>query len=163
MKISISVITDSKNSKSSALKRRTLGYSKEIVRQLITEGEFKFLKNKKEIQVGIRIAGPKASQILNNKYRNKKHATNVLSFATHETVSNLKKNKARVLDLGDIILSTSVITKDAKASGKPFYTQFFWTLSHGILHTLGYDHERSRLEAKKTSVLEAKLLQTFEP
>ncbi len=52
--------------------------------------------------------------------------------------------------LGDVVISAETAQRDAAEADKPFESELYFLLLHGILHLLGYDHERgSRAEAER--------------
>ncbi len=86
---------------------------------------------------------------LNKTYRNKEYAANVLSF---------NENK---FGLGEIVLCPPVIRKEAKEYGITYKEELCRMLVHGLLHLLGYDHERGANEAKKMEQKEKEYLAPF--
>lgn len=86
---------------------------------------------------------------LNMQYRNKKGPTNVLSFPLADP--SLK-------ELGDIVISIDTAEREAKAKGTTLHSHLTWLITHGLLHLLGYDHERSEQEAHAMWDLEQSLL-----
>lgn len=44
--------------------------------------------------------------------------------------------------LGDVVISAERASSDAAEAGVPFEHELIFLLLHGILHLLGYDHER---------------------
>jgi len=44
--------------------------------------------------------------------------------------------------LGDVVISAERAAADAADAGVPFEHELVFLLLHGILHLLGYDHER---------------------
>lgn len=97
------------------------------VAQIVVRGE------KEKLDISIAIMSPKEIQFLNRRYRKKNSSTDVLSFGYD--------------DLGEIVLCPSVIKKYAKNSKLTFKNNLSSTLIHGVLHLLGYDHEKSKQEA----------------
>lgn len=79
---------------------------------------------------------------LNEKWRGKKGATNVLSFALNdgEKTMPIIEGVDAPLILGDIILARETILKEAKEQSKNLENHFMHLLVHGSLHLLGYDH-----------------------
>ena len=71
-------------------------------------------------------------QSLNLDFRGKDKPTNVLSFPAEGPY------------LGDIAVAFGVTAREAKAAGKPFAAHATHLVVHGVLHLLGYDHERAR-------------------
>lgn len=80
---------------------------------------------------------------LQRVHRGKNTTTDVLSFATQEG----KWNGTGANDLGDIFLSVPTIRRQAKNFGVLFEEECARMLIHGILHILGYDHNK-KTEAK---------------
>lgn len=72
---------------------------------------------------------------INREYRNKDASTDVISFAYNET-----ENIAPLNILGDIVISFEKVAEQAKEYGHSVEREFYYVLSHGLLHLLGYDH-----------------------
>ena len=68
---------------------------------------------------------------LNRKFRKKDQATDVLSFPAEESGY-----------LGDVVISSGVAARQARAAGHSLATELRVLALHGLLHLLGYDHER---------------------
>ena len=68
---------------------------------------------------------------LNRRYRQKNTATDVLSFPADEPG-----------DLGDVVIALGVAREQAAQAGHSLATEFRVLALHGLLHLLGYDHER---------------------
>jgi probable rRNA maturation factor len=88
---------------------------------------------------------------LNRKYRRKPKATDVLSFSAE----NHANGGPRLL--GDVVISIDQAREQAKTGGWTLAEEIERLLIHGILHLLGYDHERSRKEAAIMRALEKKI------
>jgi probable rRNA maturation factor len=79
---------------------------------------------------------------LNRRFRRRDYATDVLSFPADEPDQ-----------LGDVVIATGVARGQARAAGHSPATEVRVLALHGLLHLLGYDHERddgrmARLEAR---------------
>ena len=48
--------------------------------------------------------------------------------------------------LGDVVISAERAAEDALEAGIPFEHELAFLLLHGVLHLLGYDHERGTEE-----------------
>jgi probable rRNA maturation factor len=59
--------------------------------------------------------------------------------------------------LGDVAVAYGVTSREAKDAGKPFAAHATHLVVHGVLHLLGYDHERAR-EARVMEPLEIAIL-----
>lgn len=64
------------------------------------------------------------------------------------------------LDLGEVIVCSAVVQRYARSDGVDPGQQLAWTLVHGILHLVGYDHERDEGEMRER---EKALLEGFDP
>ena len=86
---------------------------------------------------------------LNRTYRKKNYATDVLSFPTNP--ESLIPNPSHFL--GDIVIARGVARRQAREAGHAEAVELRILALHGLLHLLGYDHERdngrmSRLERR---------------
>ena len=68
---------------------------------------------------------------LNRRYRGRDYATDVLSFPSRERPF-----------LGDIVIARGVARRQARSAGHSEATELRVLALHGLLHLLGYDHER---------------------
>lgn len=76
-------------------------------------------------------------QVINRDFRDKDAPTDVISFAYHETEDF---NIGPYDTLGDIIISLERVEEQAAEYNHSFKREFYYVLTHGILHILGYDH-----------------------
>lgn len=93
---------------------------------------------------------------LNRTWRGKDRPTDVLAFAQREG--------GRAPDglLGDVVISVDTARRQAAELGHSLPTEGERLLVHGILHLLGYDHERSAPEARRMQRKERALLRAIE-
>lgn len=103
-----------------------------------------------QISISVRFVGSEEGQRLNYQYRQKKNATNVLSF-NYSDDNNL---------MGDIIICCPVVIAEAKKYNVPLQLRYAHLVVHGLLHLLGYQHynQQDRLQMEN---LEEKILQFF--
>jgi probable rRNA maturation factor len=91
---------------------------------------------------------------LNRTWRGKDSSTNVLSFPAGEPVGEAHGEPS---PLGDIVLAAETVIEEAKLKGIPAADHAAHLVVHGMLHLLGFDHERDadaeRMEALETKVL----------
>jgi probable rRNA maturation factor len=91
---------------------------------------------------------------LNQRYRGKDYPTDVLSFPAGAPLrSGRLRNSRSVRHLGDIVIACGVARRQARQAGHGEPAELRILALHGLLHLLGYDHERdngqmARLERK---------------
>ena len=112
------------------------------------------ISNNSKTLISISFSGDKKVKELNNSYRKKRLATNVLSFP-----SNCKFNNT--LFLGDIIFSIETILKEAKRDNKSVENHLTHLFIHAVLHLLGYGHETEE-QAEKMENLEIDILSNLQ-
>ena len=101
--------------------------------------------------LSVRIVGKARSRSLNSHYRHKDKPTNVLSFAGAGMVPDGR------LFLGELVICAPVVALEARAQDKTLRAHWAHLTVHGVLHLLGFDHERAS-EAKKMAVREIQIL-----
>lgn len=74
-------------------------------------------------------------QEMNRTYRNKDYATDVLTFPD-----------GSFHHLGDVIISLEKCIQQADELGHSFERELGFLVTHGILHSLGYDHQNEEEE-----------------
>lgn len=75
---------------------------------------------------------------LNQQFRGKAYATNVLSFPGEDFSDH---DLAALAHLGDLVLCWPVIVAEAQQQNKTPLAHFQHLLIHGFLHLQGFDHE----------------------
>jgi probable rRNA maturation factor len=90
---------------------------------------------------------------LNREYRGKDRPTDVLAFAMREGV----RAAGDAAVLGDVVLSLDTAARQARQRRVSTAEEVRTLLIHGVLHLLGYDHERSAAEARRMKVMERQL------
>jgi probable rRNA maturation factor len=96
------------------------------------------------------LTGNENIRTVNRDYRGKDKETDVISFAYLEVE---EEDFSPYITLGDIVISLERVEEQAKDYGHSFRREFYYVLTHGILHLLGYDHieeeEKKRNEKKR--------------
>ena len=77
---------------------------------------------------------------LNLEHRGKDKATDVLSFALAPSAGGSLDGPERLL--GDVVISVETARRQAADYDAPLQNELYRLLIHGILHVLGYDHEK---------------------
>jgi probable rRNA maturation factor len=90
---------------------------------------------------------------LNQRYRGRNVATDVLSFVYGSPSPSAIRSGGPQPHLGDIVIARGVAARQASAAGHRLTAELRILALHGLLHLLGYDHERdsgqmARLERK---------------
>ncbi|MFZ5876906.1 MAG: rRNA maturation RNase YbeY [Nitrospirota bacterium] len=83
-------------------------------------------------------------RLLNATYRKLNEPTDVLAFAMTEG----RFSEVNPQLLGDVVISAETAAFRARREGRPTSDELNTLLVHGILHLLGYDHERSAADAR---------------
>jgi len=83
-------------------------------------------------------------QRLNRDWRGKDRPTDVLAFAQGEGAGGAPDGL-----LGDVVISVDTARRQARAGRRRLGPEAERLLVHGLLHLLGYDHERSAREASR--------------
>lgn len=92
-------------------------------------------------------------QHLNHEYRGKNRPTDVLAFAMREG----PRAPGDEAVLGDVVISLQTASRQARRRRVSEADEVRTLLIHGVLHLLGYDHERSLAEARRMKALERQL------
>lgn len=108
---------------------------------------------KSEIALSVSVFSLAQMRKLNKRHRRKDTPTDVLSFE-----QDLKSSPRGYLFLGDLVICMDVARRQAREHKHSERVELTILLVHGILHLLGFDHEKSSAAAKKMSALEAKVL-----
>lgn len=97
-----------------------------------------------------------AIELLNTRYRGLSEPTDVLSFRYADEPVDWAGDPAP--ELGEVVLCPAVVRRYAIEEAVPVSRQFGWTLIHGVLHLVGYDHEKDNGEMRER---EQHLLERF--
>lgn len=98
-------------------------------------------------QISIALIDDQAICQLNRVYRKKDKITDVLSFVINDSYV-----------LGEVLISAEQARCQAKSKNNSYKSEFQLLTVHGILHLLGYDHEKSQKEAKRQEQAEKRIL-----
>jgi len=107
-----------------------------------------------DTEIVVRIVDEQESAELNQQYRHKQGATNILSFPVEIPEGiDLDLNL-----LGDLVICAPVLEQEAQQQGKPLAHHWAHIIIHGVLHLLGYDHlddtEADEMESKEIALLQ---------
>ena len=91
---------------------------------------------------------------LNKKHLNRDGPTDVISFPMLD--STFPDPQPQVL--GDVVISVETAARQAREGQCSLYDEVTVLLIHGILHLLGYDHEKSGSEGRRMRKKEKEIL-----
>jgi rRNA maturation RNase YbeY len=97
-----------------------------------------------ETELSILLVNDREMRALNRRYRGMDRTTDVLAFAQQEGPGGTPEGL-----LGDVVISVDTAKRQARALGWSLGAEADRLLIHGLLHLLGYDHERSSAEARR--------------
>ncbi|WP_447974851.1 rRNA maturation RNase YbeY [Nitrospira sp. Kam-Ns4a] len=105
-------------------------------------------------ELSLELVGDGRMRRLNRRYRGRDAPTDVLAFALRDAPG------PRSSLLGDVVISLPTAARQAAEAGRRLDHELAALLIHGVLHLLGYDHERSaraaaRMRRKERAVLQA--------
>jgi rRNA maturation RNase YbeY len=129
-------------------------------------------------ELSVVIAGDDFVHALNREFRGKDRATDVLSFSQLEETTSEEmpsdtaypgRRRGRIAPappplgpaagaaLGDVVISVDTARRQARCLGVAPAARMRTLLVHGLLHLLGYDHERSPADARRMFAREREL------
>ena len=92
---------------------------------------------------------------LNKTYLGRSGPTNVIAFPMQEgPFGQINPNL-----LGDVVISLDTAAREAQDAAVPLESRLDELLIHGILHLLGFDHEKTSEQAKAMKIKEEQLLE----
>ena len=98
------------------------------------------------VQVGVVVADDETVRGLNERFLGLDEPTDVLSFGlapTDEAPFALPPEEA---SLGEVVIAYPTAVRQADEAGRTVEAEVAHLLVHGLLHLLGYDHQRSQDE-----------------
>lgn len=95
-------------------------------------------------ELSVTLVSDREMRTLNRRWRGRDRPTDVLAFAQREGAGGAPAGL-----LGDVVVSVDTARRQAAAAGEPLHREGERLLVHGLLHLLGYDHERSAAEARR--------------
>ena len=132
---------------------------KQILKETIKN--YKNLSEVKNLELSILLTNNSRIKKLNQEFRNKNSATNVLSFPDVDIDFRQILEFEPNLDymyLGDIAFGYEVIALEAKNKLISFQDHFKHLVIHAILHLIGYDHIKDK-DAQAMESLEIQILE----
>ncbi|HRY63411.1 MAG TPA: rRNA maturation RNase YbeY [Patescibacteria group bacterium] len=93
------------------------------------------------VELSVAFVAEPVSRRLNRSYRGLDHSTDILSFVFAKDKKNLD---------GELVICYAVALRQARESGHALRQEIMRLLAHGLLHLIGYDHQRT----KETAAME---------
>lgn len=109
------------------------------------------LMGRSAAELSLALIGNAEMRGLNARYRKKDYPTDVLSFPVEGGAPGVGAL------LGDVIISVEKAREQARERGRTEAEEIVTLLIHGIVHLLGYDHERSARDARAMKRQEDKI------
>ena len=103
-----------------------------------------------EAELSVLLTTDRRIRALNRRWRDIDRATDVLSFPLSEPPGSGPL-------LGDVVISLDTALRRARRDGRRVQEELERYLAHGLLHLLGFDHERPA-EARRMARAEADLI-----
>ena len=124
-----------------------------------THEKIDFLGFEKPIIVNLCLSNNTEVHQLNNEFRHKDKATNVLSFANiDDDFFDESCQQEPEIELGDIIIALETMQDEALSQEISLHDHYCHLLAHGLLHLLGYDHieedEAQHMESFEIAILQ---------
>ncbi len=117
------------------------------------------------VELGLVIADDDTVRELNRSYRGVDNITDVLAFALSQPESDKVEHfimpPDKTLHLGEIFISYRQAERQAEEQHHPLGRELALLVIHGVLHLLGYEHERPEAE-QRMRAMEAKVLDAME-
>jgi probable rRNA maturation factor len=92
--------------------------------------------------VGVALVDDRTVRALNKEYRRIDRVTDVLSFPEQPRFPPRRTPRTQKSFLGEIVIARGLARRQARAAGHSELTELRVLALHGLLHLLGYDHER---------------------
>ena len=99
--------------------------------------------------VNVAVVSDRRMRALNRRFRRKDYATDVLSFPAADTGTR-RISRTHSAFLGDIVIARGVAAEQARAAGHSTSVEHRLLALHGLLHLIGYDHERDNGQMART-------------
>ncbi len=106
-------------------------------------------------ELSVALVGNEEIHRLNRAYRSRDEPTDVLSFPLNEPLPS-----GGCL-IGDVIISVEKAAQQARGRRRTLDDELEVLLIHGILHNLGFDHERSPEHEREMRAMERRLRRTL--
>ncbi len=125
---------------------------------LVTEGAGS------DVEMGLVVASQERVQRLNKSYRERDEPTDVLAFSAREEAGAdlppFVQPPDGMIHLGEVIISYPQAIAQAGEHQHPVEKEVAILIVHGVLHLLGYEHDKPELE-RQMRAREAEILSSI--
>lgn len=120
---------------------------------------------KHDARITLRIVDETEGRKLNNDYRGKDYATNVLTFVydDEETIPDRRLSGGKGSVSGDIVICAPIVEQEATVQKKDVLAHYAHLAIHATLHMQGYTHEHEQDAAAMESLESALMLKLRYP
>ena len=128
-----------------------------VAREALKTEKSRPLPPKRRLEASLLFTTDAEIKAMNEEFRNKAVATDVLSFPLFEADEPICADSS----LGDIVISTDTLLRQAEEYGHSAEREMAFLFLHGLLHLLGYDHELSELDEAVMFEKQERILQNL--
>lgn len=133
--------------------KKILSKLKRFVRKILKDYK------KEKYDLSILLTNDESIKYYNKTYRGKDKPTDVLSFSFIEATDD--DFSEDINELGDIIISIDTMRRQAKEFETTEEEELARLTIHGVLHLLGFDHERSEEDERVMFEIQDRYLEEF--
>ena len=105
----------------------------------------------RDCELSVALVGDEEIRRLNADYRSRDEPTDVLSFPMEDPPPSGPRL------IGDVVISVEKAARQARQRRRSLDGELEVLLIHGILHNLGYDHERSTEDEREMRAMERRV------
>ena len=109
------------------------------------------LLDQNDCELSVALVGDDEIRGLNGRYRSRDEPTDVLSFPMEDPPPSGPRL------IGDVVISVEKAARQARQRRRSLDDELEVLLIHGILHNLGYDHERSPEDEREMRAMERRV------
>lgn len=135
------------------------GLVKTAAKEALSCADLPLAARGKKLELSVVLGNDDLVRTLNRTWRGKDAPTNVLSFPLLAIDSEPEPDiPGERIGLGDIVFALETLERESAEQKKILREHFTHLVVHGILHLLGYDHERGEKDAQTMEDMEIWIL-----
>ncbi len=117
-------------------------------------------QNLEKAEISLTFVGRDKIRALNRTYLGRDRITDVIAFDLSDSEKTACRKKGRKTLVGDIYICLPQAREQAAFHGVPEEEELARLAAHGLLHVLGYDHQKSR-ESRRMKMLQEQAVEKF--